>query len=94
MLVKLRIIFTILSAICAAAVVPIGTFFGLIGAIICIVLAVMFFVVMLGFKNKQETKENPPEERPDFFHPKKSDASATELPKENVREWKGDEENK
>ena len=94
MLVKLRIIFTILSAVCAAAVVPVGTFFGLIGALICVVAAIMFFVIMLGFKSKQETKENPPQQQPDFFHPKKSDASATELPKENVREWKGDEENK
>lgn len=93
MLVKLRIIFTILSAVCAAAVVPVGTFFGLIGALICVVAAIMFFVIMLGFKSKQETKENPPQQQPDFFHPKKSDASATELPKENVREWNNDEEN-
>ena len=69
MLVKLRIIFTILSAVCAAAVVPVGTFCGFIGAMICIVAAFMFFVVMLGFKNKQEQQENPPAQQPDFLHP-------------------------
>jgi hypothetical protein len=93
MLVKLRIIFTILSAICAAAVVPVGTFFGLIGALICIVAAIMFFCIMLGFKSKQEQLENPPEQKPDFFHPKKVDTSPAEIPNPNVREWKDDEEN-
>lgn len=71
MLVKLRILFTILAALCVAAVVPVGTFFGMIGAMICVVLGIMFFSIMLGFKNAQERKENPPEERPDFLHPRK-----------------------
>ena len=78
MLVKLRIIFTVLSALCAAAVVPVGTFFGFIGAMICIVAALMFFVIMLGFKNKQEALENPPEEKVDFLHPKKAELTPEE----------------
>lgn len=93
MLVKLRITFTILSAICAAAVVPVGSFFGLIGALICVVAAIMFFCIMLGFKSKQEAKENPPEQQPDFFHPKKTNDSSPAIPNANVREWNNDEEN-
>lgn len=81
MLVKLRIVFTVLSALCAAAVVPVGTFFGFIGAMICIVAALMFFVIMLGFKNKQEALENPPEEKVDFLHPKKTEPTPEETTK-------------
>ena len=80
MLVKLRILFTILAALCVAAVVPIGMFFNMIGAMICIVLAIMFFSIMLGFKNAQEKKENPPEERVDFLHPRKTVNSDKEEP--------------
>ena len=78
MLVKLRSLFTILAALCVAAVVPAGTFFGMIGAMICVVLGIMFFSIMLGFKNAQERKENPPEERPDFLHPRKPAETTTE----------------
>ena len=38
----------------------------------------MFFSIMLGFKNAQERKENPPEERPDFLHPRKPAETTTE----------------
>ena len=57
MFLKLRIIFTILSAICAALVLPVGTWFGLIWAIITAVAAGAFFLVMLIFKQEQEKRE-------------------------------------
>lgn len=71
MYLKLRIIFTILSAICVAAVFPIGFIFDLVPAIVCAGVAALFFLIMLFFKKKQETQENPPEKRndADFFHP-------------------------
>ena len=86
MLVKLRILFTILAALCVAAVVPVGTFFGMIGAMICVVLGIMFFSIMLGFKNAQEKKENPPEEHVDFLHPKKPADKGTEDSAESTAE--------
>ena len=58
MFLKLRIIFTILSAICAAAVIPLGAFLGLIWAGVAIVAAFAFYVFMLFFKQRQEEIEN------------------------------------
>lgn len=57
MFLKLRIIFTILSCICAAAVIPVGAFLGFIWAGLCIVAAFAFYVFMLIFKQKQEERE-------------------------------------
>ena len=57
MFLKLRILFTILSCICAAAVIPVGAFLGFIWAGLCIVAAFAFYVFMLIFKQKQEEQE-------------------------------------
>ncbi len=74
MLVKLRIFFTILSAICVAAVIPVGALLGFPWAITCVVLAFALFMIVLLLKSKQESLENPPPENPkektDFLHPK------------------------
>lgn len=71
MFLKLRIVFTILSAVCVAAVFPIGIFLDVIPAIVCAGAGVLFFLVMLFCKKKQEERENPPEtqNKADFFHP-------------------------
>lgn len=64
----LRIIFTILSALCVAVVLPVGAFAGLTYALIFVALAFVFFVVMLFFKNKQEELETErTTEKPDFI---------------------------
>ena len=62
MLLKLRIILTILSALCAAAVLPIGTFFDLPWAIATALGGVLFFLLMLLVKQEQEKREPPKEE--------------------------------
>ena len=59
MFLKLRIILTILSAICAALVLPLGTWFGLLWAIIAAVSAGIFFLIMLICKQEQEKREPP-----------------------------------
>ena len=71
MFLKLRITFTILSAICIAAVFPIGIFWDFVPAVICALAAGLFFCIMLFCKKQQEKKENPPtaESTADFFHP-------------------------
>ena len=57
MYLKLRIIFTILAAVCAALVLPAGTFGGFLWAIIAVLGAVMFFLLMLVCKQSQEKQE-------------------------------------
>ncbi len=71
MFLKLRILFTILAALFAAAVLPVGTWAGLVWAIAYAVAAGICFVVMLIFKQEQEKRE--PLEDPD----------RTETPSEN-----------
>lgn len=78
MLLKLRILFTILSAVCIAAVFPVGAFFGFIWALVPVIAALAFYAVMLVCKNKQEEQENREKngEQPpsgDFFHPAQKD---------------------
>ena len=69
MFLKLRIIFTILSAIFAAAVLPVGAWLGFIPAIACAAAAGICFVVMLFFKQEQLKRESEatqdPEESPE-----------------------------
>ena len=57
MYLKLRIIFTILSALCIAAVVPVGAFLGWIWAGLCAVVAFFFYLVMRICKVNQEIEE-------------------------------------
>ncbi len=58
MLLKFQILFTILGALCLAAVLPIGTFFSWIWAAVCIFGAVMFYMLMRLCKQANALKEN------------------------------------
>ncbi len=73
MYLKLRIIFTILSAICLAALAPLGFWLGAVGALGAGLGAALFFGLMLLCKQSQENNENksPTEKEPDFFTPNK-----------------------
>ncbi|MBQ7770077.1 MAG: hypothetical protein IJ373_02705 [Clostridia bacterium] len=55
---NLRIIFTILSAICLAAAIPLGIFFDFVGIISAALGAGIFFVLMLLCKQSQEFAES------------------------------------
>lgn len=57
----LRIICSILSAICVAAAFPIFVFLKEIPGIICVAVALLFFVLTMLFKSLQETSEPAPE---------------------------------
>ena len=72
MFLKLRVTFTILSAICIAAVFPVGIFWDFVPAVICALAAGVFFFIMLFCKKQQEKQENPAQiqDEADFFHPK------------------------
>ena len=68
MLLKLQIFFTILSAICIAVIIPVGAFLDWKYAIVCALLAFLFFGAMLLCKQaiqakqpeeKEEEQENP-----------------------------------
>ena len=68
----LRIIFTILCAICLAVAMPLGTFFDWLWALPCLLLAGIFFMLMWickGAQENQERKQTPPAPQGDFFHP-------------------------
>lgn len=70
MYLKLRIFFTILSALCLAAAIPVGVFFGFGWAGLCGFCALLFFGVMLLCKQSQEMNENKEQAKPaDFFEP-------------------------
>ena len=63
MFLKLRIIFTVLSAICLAAALPVGAFLDLYWALGAVAAAGVFFFLMLICKQEQEKRE-PQEEFP------------------------------
>lgn len=52
----LRVIFTILSAVCIAALIPLGALFGWAWAGYCFLGALLFFVFMLLCKQSQDIK--------------------------------------
>ena len=58
---NLRIIFTILSAICLAAAIPLGMFFDYVGWISALLGAGIFFMLMLLCKQSQEFAEEKSE---------------------------------
>ena len=58
---NLRIVFTILSAICLAAAIPLGIFFGYAGWIGALIGAGIFFFLMLLCKQSQEFAEQKAE---------------------------------
>lgn len=57
MYLKLRILFTWLSVLCAVAIFPVGTFLGLSAAIVCILVCALFAALMYLCKQKQEQQE-------------------------------------
>ena len=65
MFLKLRILFTVLSALFITAVLPLGAFCGLIWAIASAAVAGIFFLLMLIFKQEQEKREPPAETEPE-----------------------------
>ena len=73
----LRIIFTILSALCLAAILPAGTFGGLPYVFICAGGAGIFFLLMLLCKRVQESKQ-PKEKTPDFLNSDKKNENSEE----------------
>ena len=74
MYLKLRVIFTVLSAICLAAAIPLGFAFDLVGVLSAGLGALLFFGLMLLCKQSQEKGEqaDKPDE-PSFFQPKSDD---------------------
>ncbi len=63
----LRILFTFFSAICIALIIPIGAFFDWFWAIGCALLALLFFVIMLIFKQSHENQEQQNAPSNDFI---------------------------
>lgn len=63
----LRIIFTILAALCAVSFIFIGVFVGFLYALYAAGAGVVFFGIMLLFKAKQEEKKAALEKHPDFM---------------------------
>lgn len=61
MYLKLRIAFTILSAVCVAALLPVGAFLGLGWAGACGLIALVSFGVVLLCKQNQELDERKKE---------------------------------
>ena len=67
-MVTLRIVFTILSALCLAALIPVGIFAGLTPALIVGVLALLFFGAMYVCKQAQlKTEQKDLPAKPDFI---------------------------
>ncbi len=64
MFYRLRILFTIISVVFVAAVLPVGAWLGLIPAIICAAAAAVCYVLMLLFKQEQAKREPQPNETP------------------------------
>ena len=66
----LRIIFTVLCAVCLLAVFPVGAFWDFKYAMPILLLAGFFFLAMLFCKNRQEQKEaREADPEPDFLNP-------------------------
>ena len=63
MYLTLRILFTILSAICIAIAIPVGVWFNFTATVVCAALAFVFYLVMLTFKLKHKAlnSSNPME---------------------------------
>ena len=59
MLLFLRIAFTVISALCLGALIPVGAILGWTYAILCGLGAFLFFVLMLLCKQAQEQREQP-----------------------------------
>ncbi len=83
---NLRIIFTILSAVCLAAAIPLGIFFDFVGIISAALGAGIFFVLMLLCKQSQEFAETKKKKQlSDLPEPndEQADAENTQTPPQN-----------
>ena len=74
----LRIICTVASAVCLAALLPAGAFGDLPWVIGVGIGAAFFFAAMLFCKRKQEEQENPPQQQPDFLAPTQNEQTNDE----------------
>jgi hypothetical protein len=71
MAMKLRITFTVLSALCVAAIIPVGAIVSWTAAIFCMLGAFLFFGLMMICKLTKggATPTEPKNAGGDFFHP-------------------------
>ncbi len=69
MFLKLRILFTILAALCVAAVLPAAVWGGGLGFALCALGGVFFFLLMLLCKQSQEKAEAEKKSKADFLNP-------------------------
>ena len=67
MYLKLRVFFTILSALCLAFAITAGALWGYIWTILLGLGALLFFMLMLVFKRAQENQEQQEAENNKFF---------------------------
>ncbi len=67
MFLKLRILFTVLSALCLAVIIPAAMHFKLLGFALCGLGALFFFALMLVCKQEQERRET--KEKDDMSQP-------------------------
>ena len=67
MFLKLRILFTILSALCIATALTAGALWGFIWTVLLGLGALLFFMLMLYFKRAQEEQEAKEAEDKKFF---------------------------
>ena len=67
MLLKLRILFTILSALCVATALTAGALWGFVWTILLGLGALLFFMLMLTCKRAQEQQEAKEAEDKKFF---------------------------
>ena len=70
MLKTLRIVFTVIAALCVAAIFPVGTLLHWIWAVGLAVVAVICACLMLFCKRKMEEREQKENPEPDFLSPK------------------------
>ena len=67
MFLKLRVLFTILSALCLAFALTAGVLWGFLWTILLGLGALLFFMLMLFFKRAQEAQEQKEAEDKKFF---------------------------
>ena len=81
-----RIVFTILCAVCLAALPLVGIFGGMDYIVLPIFFAGVFFLLMLFCKKKQLEKEAKSTHTPDFFTPINSDTETQTKADESEQE--------
>lgn len=81
-----RIVFTILCAMCLAALPLVGIFGGMDYIVLPLFFAGVFFLLMLFCKKKQLEKEAKSTPTPDFFTPINSDAETQTKADESEKE--------